>query len=45
MKFGVLQVEIFHYIAYSQWQGKANGFTKGMIVVSILEPRNTKLLE
>jgi 2-oxoisovalerate dehydrogenase E1 component len=20
---------IFHYIAYSQWQGKANGFTKG----------------
>jgi TPP-dependent pyruvate/acetoin dehydrogenase alpha subunit len=26
---GVLQVGIFHYIAYSQWQGKANGFTKG----------------
>jgi hypothetical protein len=36
--------EIFRCIAFSQWQ-KANGFTKGRIVVFILEPNNTKLLD
>jgi hypothetical protein len=42
---GVLQGERHSYRLFSQWQGKANGFTKGEIVVFILVPNNTKLLE
>jgi 2-oxoisovalerate dehydrogenase E1 component len=33
------------YRLFSQWQGKANGFTKGRDRSFILEPNNTKLLE
>jgi 2-oxoisovalerate dehydrogenase E1 component len=33
------------YRLFSQWQGKANGFTKGRTEVFILEPNNIRLLE